>query len=229
MAQVQYQKVSDVYKTAVAEGDCHAVDFLGANTRAIVSFIGLQYGFLACCSPPAVTVFQAHAHAAVVHMQHYQHEQHDQQHYQHEHKLVSECKRNIVYAFNNNTACHCMHNASCLVYTLLSIMLCLLKPVHCTLLIACAQYTMQIGSTPASVQSYKMNMGAHYIAHLKIAENDKMALKEFDRRLPFDIEDLAMAAGLESTLPSRFDLDTAALMVTCCSRCPMNVFKFWAL
>ena len=42
-----------------------------------------------------------------------------------------------------------------------------------------------------------------YIAHLKIVEDNKLAMKEFDRRLPFEIEDLAMAAGLESTLPSR--------------------------
>ena len=48
-----------------------------------------------------------------------------------------------------------------------------------------------------------MNQGAHYIAHLKIVENDKLALKEFDRRVPFEIEDLAMAAGIESTVPSR--------------------------
>lgn len=48
-----------------------------------------------------------------------------------------------------------------------------------------------------------MNQGAHYIAHLKIVEDNKLAMKEFDRRLPFEIEDLAMAAGLESTLPSR--------------------------
>ncbi|KAL3162081.1 hypothetical protein ABBQ38_009147 [Trebouxia sp. C0009 RCD-2024] len=51
--------------------------------------------------------------------------------------------------------------------------------------------------------SYKMNQGAHYIAHLKIVEDNKLAMKEFDRRLPFELEDLAMAAGLESTLPSR--------------------------
>ena len=55
----------------------------------------------------------------------------------------------------------------------------------------------------AWLQSYKMNMGSHYIAHLKIVEDNKLAMKEFDRRLPFEIEDLAMAAGLESTLPSR--------------------------
>ena len=48
-----------------------------------------------------------------------------------------------------------------------------------------------------------MNQTAHYIAHLKIVEDNKLAMKEFDRRLPFDIEDLAMAAGLESTLPAR--------------------------
>ena len=53
------------------------------------------------------------------------------------------------------------------------------------------------------MQSYKMNQGAHYIAHLKIVEDNKLAMKEFDRRVPFEIEDLAMAAGLESTLPSR--------------------------
>ena len=52
-------------------------------------------------------------------------------------------------------------------------------------------------------------MGSHYIAHLKIVEDNKLAMKEFDRRLPFDIEDLAMAAGLESTLPSRSP-------ITCC-------------
>lgn len=54
------------------------------------------------------------------------------------------------------------------------------------------------------MQSYKINMGAHYVAHLKIAETDKLALKEFDHRLPFEVEDLAMAAGLESTIPSRY-------------------------
>lgn len=48
-----------------------------------------------------------------------------------------------------------------------------------------------------------MNMGSHYIAHLKIVEDNKLAMKEFDRRVPFEIEDLAMAAGLESTIPSR--------------------------
>ena len=53
------------------------------------------------------------------------------------------------------------------------------------------------------LQSYKMNMGSHYIAHLKIVEDNKLAMKEFDRHVPFEIEDLAMAAGLESTIPSR--------------------------
>ena len=53
------------------------------------------------------------------------------------------------------------------------------------------------------LQSYKLNQGAHYVAHLKISESDKLALKEFDRRLPFENEDLAIAAGIESTIPSR--------------------------
>ena len=53
------------------------------------------------------------------------------------------------------------------------------------------------------MQSYKINQVSHYIAHLKIVEDNKLAMKEFDRRLPFEIEDLAMATGLESTLPSR--------------------------
>lgn len=58
------------------------------------------------------------------------------------------------------------------------------------------------------LQSYKLNQGAHYVAHLKISENDKLALKEFDRRLPFENEDLAIAAGIESTIPSRQALMT---------------------
>lgn len=54
-----------------------------------------------------------------------------------------------------------------------------------------------------ALQSYKINMGSHYIAHLKVVEDNKLAIKEFDRRLPFEIEDLAAAAAVESTLPSR--------------------------
>lgn len=60
-----------------------------------------------------------------------------------------------------------------------------------------------------------MNMGSHYIAHLKIVEDNKLAMKEFDRRLPFEIEDLAMAAGLESTLPSRSPIICCVTLIDC--------------
>ena len=67
-----------------------------------------------------------------------------------------------------------------------------------------------------------MNQTAHYIAHLKIVEDNKLAMKEFDRRLPFDIEDLAMAAGLESTLPARSAI--LAAFAVWCAACTCTTF-----
>ena len=53
------------------------------------------------------------------------------------------------------------------------------------------------------LQGYRINAKAHYVTQLKLASTEKSAIKALDQRLPFDIEDLAIAAGIESTIPSR--------------------------
>ncbi|KAK9815393.1 hypothetical protein WJX72_002955 [[Myrmecia] bisecta] len=55
--------------------------------------------------------------------------------------------------------------------------------------------------------SIKLKQLAHYVAHLKVVENDKHAIKEFDRRLPYEIEDLAKSTGAEAVIPSRLMID----------------------
>jgi len=57
-----------------------------------------------------------------------------------------------------------------------------------------------------TVQSEKIRVVSHYLTHLKMVANDKHAIKEFDRRLPFELEDYAMAASVESTIPSRLSV-----------------------
>lgn len=47
-------------------------------------------------------------------------------------------------------------------------------------------------------------MVSHHLAHLKMVESDKHAIKEFDRRLPFELEVYSMAAAVESTIPARY-------------------------
>lgn len=56
--------------------------------------------------------------------------------------------------------------------------------------------------------SEKVRVVSHHLAHLKMVESDKHAIKEFDRRLPFELEDYAMAAATESTIPSRLQIGT---------------------
>lgn len=41
------------------------------------------------------------------------------------------------------------------------------------------------------------------MSHLKITSADKGAIKALDRSIPADVEDLAIAAGIEATIPSR--------------------------
>lgn len=53
------------------------------------------------------------------------------------------------------------------------------------------------------LQSEKIRVVSHHLTHLKLVESDKHAIKEFDRRLPFELEDYAMAAAVESIIPSR--------------------------
>jgi hypothetical protein len=53
-------------------------------------------------------------------------------------------------------------------------------------------------------QSEKIRVVSHHLTHLKLVESDKHAIKEFDRRLPFELEDYSMAAAVESTIPARY-------------------------
>jgi len=48
----------------------------------------------------------------------------------------------------------------------------------------------------------------HWVASLKVTSHDKHAIKEFDRCLPHEIEDLACAAGIEAALPARLNIGT---------------------
>jgi len=63
--------------------------------------------------------------------------------------------------------------------------------------------------------SEKIRMASHYLTHLKMVETDKHAIKEFDRRLPFELEDYAMAAAVESTIPARLQIGTALRAKIC--------------
>ncbi|KAK9815666.1 hypothetical protein WJX72_007632 [[Myrmecia] bisecta] len=55
--------------------------------------------------------------------------------------------------------------------------------------------------------SIKVKQYSHYVAHLKVVQSDKHAIKEFCRRLPFEIEDFAFATGAESVIPTRLMMD----------------------
>lgn len=56
--------------------------------------------------------------------------------------------------------------------------------------------------------SEKIRVVSHHLTHLKMVETDKHAIKDFDRRLPFELEDYAMAAAVESTIPARLQIGT---------------------
>lgn len=56
--------------------------------------------------------------------------------------------------------------------------------------------------------SEKIRVVSHHLAHLKMVESDKHAIKEFDRRLPFELEVYSMAAAVESTIPARLQIGT---------------------
>ncbi|KAH9551249.1 hypothetical protein CY35_09G005400 [Sphagnum magellanicum] len=49
----------------------------------------------------------------------------------------------------------------------------------------------------------KIRCTSHYVSHLKQVETDMHAVKNFDRHLPFDIEELAFAAGTEAAIQTR--------------------------
>ncbi|KAK9805495.1 hypothetical protein WJX72_001451 [[Myrmecia] bisecta] len=55
----------------------------------------------------------------------------------------------------------------------------------------------------AKSASHKVCQASHYVAHLKVVHKDHNAINCFDDRLPFEIEELAQAAGVEATIPSR--------------------------
>jgi hypothetical protein len=52
-------------------------------------------------------------------------------------------------------------------------------------------------------QGEAVRCAAHFVTHLKMVQNDKHAIKNFDRLLPEHIQDLSLAAALESTLPNK--------------------------
>ncbi|CAK9862199.1 unnamed protein product [Sphagnum jensenii] len=49
----------------------------------------------------------------------------------------------------------------------------------------------------------KLRCASHYVAYLRTAEKDPHAMKTFDRRLPFEVEELAFAAGTEAAIQTR--------------------------
>jgi ferritin heavy chain len=55
----------------------------------------------------------------------------------------------------------------------------------------------------ADADACKVKMLSHYVSHLKLVAGDKHAIKEFDRRLPFEINDWACAVGIDAALPAR--------------------------
>jgi hypothetical protein len=55
----------------------------------------------------------------------------------------------------------------------------------------------------AIIQDEKIRCTSHYVSHLKQVETDMHAVKNFDRHLPFDIEELAFAAGTEAAIQTR--------------------------
>lgn len=55
----------------------------------------------------------------------------------------------------------------------------------------------------AFIQDEKIRCTSHYVSHLKQVETDMHAVKNFDRRLPFEIEELAFAAGTEAAIQTR--------------------------
>jgi hypothetical protein len=52
-------------------------------------------------------------------------------------------------------------------------------------------------------QGEGVRCAAHFVTHLKMVQNDKHAIKNFDRVLPEHLQDLSLAAALESTLPNK--------------------------
>jgi len=54
-----------------------------------------------------------------------------------------------------------------------------------------------------SIQDEKLRCASHYVAYLRTAEKDPHAMKTFDRRLPFEVEELAFAAGTEAAIQTR--------------------------
>ncbi len=55
-----------------------------------------------------------------------------------------------------------------------------------------------------SIQDEKLRCASHYVAYLRTAEKDPHAMKTFDRRLPFEVEELAFAAGTEAAIQTRW-------------------------
>lgn len=55
-----------------------------------------------------------------------------------------------------------------------------------------------------SIQDEKLRCASHYVAYLRTAEKDPHAIKTFDRRLPFEVEELAFAAGTEAAIQTRW-------------------------
>eukprot|EP00891_Asterochloris_glomerata_P006052 jgi/Astpho2/6052/Aster-x0713 len=70
---------------------------------------------------------------------------------------------------------------------------------------------------------YRARMHAYYVAHLKandpalqlVAPEDKHAVKDFDRRLPYEQEPFAAAAGIEAAVPGRLMCGTVPRALKC--------------
>eukprot|EP00245_Coleochaete_scutata_P007037 TRINITY_DN2201_c0_g1_i2.p1 TRINITY_DN2201_c0_g1~~TRINITY_DN2201_c0_g1_i2.p1 ORF type:complete len:263 (+),score=64.54 TRINITY_DN2201_c0_g1_i2:154-942(+) len=54
--------------------------------------------------------------------------------------------------------------------------------------------------------SEKIRALSHYVAHLKQVEHDKHGIKDFDRRITFELEEVACAAGLEAGIQARLNV-----------------------
>jgi len=65
-----------------------------------------------------------------------------------------------------------------------------------------AHLTSQIGLMTQGT-GLKVNQLSHYVAHLKAVEHDKHAIKEFDRRIPYEFGSVARGAGIDAGLPAR--------------------------
>lgn len=55
----------------------------------------------------------------------------------------------------------------------------------------------------AKIFSEKIRLLSHHVTHLSLIEDNKFAIKEFDRTLTDEVVPFAMSVGLESTLPAR--------------------------